>query len=338
MKIMKVMRFWGLGLFSVSLASHAFADGLSPTVQPAAPALQPKGSSTTKAVSKIKNPKSAGHSLRIGADFFFSPDFADYRGVPPPNLDLNPSNPVSSTPTVAPPAPNLRIVETEFHASTALYRDPYQSYGLRVGMPIRNLSGGNANQTSTGSELGGVSVDVDSAVLGVLNLKLGYALRQSPLFSLIGRHHELNAGVYLGSSENFGGDGALGIEAGPEFVGVVNDPSVAGLGYQYGPQWGFASRVIFESPKGAWGQVRMSFQAMLRRVTDWKVDGISQGGGGLISVTPSFEYLVVDGVWVGLNYQMPIARPEGREGVFGDTRLAGLYGKSIGFSLRASAF
>lgn len=268
--------------------------------------------------------------IRLGGHFYRSGEMADFRS------ELSGADYVSIDPSIPAPTNRISLVRSEFDLSFLVSEDASATSRLNLSLPVNSvtLAGAKGEVTaSEGSELGGMGVELELRTLNVVNVSLGYTDRRSSKLHLYDDHSELSGGLYFTHRESIGGGADLRIELGPEAIIPLRSRGARAV-TRYGNQWG--GRVQFSGETGAGTSVHFRWAAAgtLRRVSSFALGGVEQGGGGLFAVTPEFEYELLDGFWLGVAGEIPLFRPVGREYTMGSVSAPGLFGSSVGLTLR----
>jgi hypothetical protein len=124
--------------------------------------------------------------------------------------------------------------------------------------------------------------------------------------------------------------------AGPEAFASVQ-PARALSSAKYGPQWGARAKIELETGAGTYANFNWTVDILMRRAMSYEVAGVNEGGAGLFTASPGLAYRLMDAIDIGFFFEWPIFRPKGREVVFGNIGLPGLFGPMMGLSLRAAA-
>ncbi len=316
----------------------------APTVPPSpAPAAPPTesssaGTSSTTTSAPMKRRRKEPF-LSLGMDFRGSRNISDQRlstqartAVP---TNFNPQPGISAPAPSAAPSPDYRMSLQQFKAQGLINFLSQRgiSSSLGVGIPWRSVKSDHPTLPQ-GSEMGGVDVFSKTNILN-LQLKGGYAFRRSDKLNLHDSHPEYYAGIYFENKKGLPGRIAVNAMVGPE-VAYALGRKIGENQITYGPQIGFAGALHIETFFDRDTRFRFGSDIFFRRQNSYSVNSNNQGGVGLLSLTPSLEYLIIDDFWLGVVAEIPTARPVDKESYFGNTELPGLYGKSFGLRLRAA--
>ncbi len=210
----------------------------------------------------------------------------------------------------------LAISHMKFGAQMAIFAKRGHSFSFEGGVPVRSVESHRAG-IPTASELGGFEVYGKYRFLHNYEIRAGIGQRLSPKIALYEDHLEYLASFRYELREALVGNIGLMLKGGPD-VAYALDTLQAGAQAELFMDLFFSKAAHF----------RLGTEFLFRRA----------GTDQLATFTPSINYHLLDELWVGLFTEIPTSRPVGREGQFGNSELAGLYGRSIGLALQASAF
>lgn len=274
-----------------------------------------------KSESRVQGRRS-GSLIRLGFDYRRNSDILDDRLT-------------GATPLI--PDGSSRFSITQMKLSGLMTIAGGRESALMIGgaVPFRNLET-TAPDKESGSELGGFEMDFRLRFMRRLEAKVAYARRQSPKLFLHDNHSELAGTFSIEHREHFLGRLSLLLRAAPELI-FASGSDVKGLAIGYGPQVGLGGEATLDLFFSNAAHFRFGSEVFYRRIGSYRVEGTDQGGASLLSLTPAFDYRILDEMWVGIFAEIPLQNASNRERSFGNSELPGLYGKSFGLRLRAAS-
>lgn len=206
-------------------------------------------------------------------------------------------------------------------------------------LPVRTVRQGSS-ALAKGSEFGGVE-PAFLITTGHVQLRAAFAARRSSVLNLQDPINEVNGSVALLQNERSSREN-LDVQARLEALGRTPvggpGPGIGGVTVEYGPAWGVRTQAGFTFNFGTGALIRLGSEAFFLRAQSFRSGGFDTGGAGLLAVSPYLEYGLTPDIALGVRYDIAASRPTGREYVFGDPGLAGLYGSGLGVNLRVSTF
>lgn len=287
----------------------------------------PQGSSTAARPSSIPSES----WLKLSTRYRRKSGLEEFR----PGLLTNNSN-LLTTPDAKPDFGIMAFSRTEFEVSASIFEDGASSARLDFMLPMNSVKS-TSPFVPQGGEFGGVGVRLNGRYDESIFYRLSFDRRTSQKLKLYDTHHEFGAGGYLQVRDNFADTGLpMYFMAGPEIFAAVQ-PSRSLSSAKYGPQWGARAKMELETGAGTYANFVWTVDILMRRAMSYEVAGVNEGGAGLFTASPGLAYRLMDAIDVGLFMEWPIFRPKGREVVFGNIGLPGLFGPMMGLSLRAAA-
>lgn len=184
--------------------------------------------------------------------------------------------------------------------------------------------------------MGGYSTHLQLGSSRVGFLEIGYANRNSHQLKLFDGRTEASVGLYYATRDGLSPVHAVNVLMGPEFIHTL--AMEAGSQTSIGSQYGARAQVEVESRFSEDAHFKWGTQALFRRLNSYSFDGIPSGGAGLMSISPGLSYKVLNSLWVGARMNLALLRSPGRESLFGNPTLPGLFGNSWGLTLDAATF
>jgi len=296
----------------------------APAPAPASASSAPSGTSTLRASRRKRDP-----FISFDMNYRQIKDVVDSRPAPekiPLGPGFNPAAPNNST---------MSLTQYKFTAMVAAIQGRNSSLAFGAAIPMRKLQASDPT-VAQGSEMGGYEALGRIRLSREFVLRGGYAQRKSDTLRMHDSHNEYFGKFDFETRSTFASRVAVSGHGGPEVV-MTKGKSTNGVPIEYGPQWGALGGLSVDLLLTRDAHFRFSGEFLMRRISSYKVANIEQGGAGLMTITPGVEYLLLDDFWIGAFMELPSARPIGRESVFGNTDLPGLYGKTMGLSLKAAA-
>lgn len=236
------------------------------------------------------------------------------------------------------PEEKYSLLAQDFHLEFLLNNTDTYSSALKVGLGFRNKLG-QSSSGPEGSEFFGYRIALRQNFLnGHLQNTLQFGARRSDLFQLYARHSEfLTELFYVPVPE------AKDPSKFPFFLKVGADflwaPTKApDNADSYGLTWGAIIFLRRHWNMGGNLPIAISLDTQYHRISSYRVTGTDFPAAGLVSITPQIDLMLVENLWIGFHWQIPLQRPEGREEAFSNSDLAGLYGSSFNFNLKTSTF
>jgi hypothetical protein len=300
-------------------------------------------SSSSVAVAPSRSSsRQAAPLLRLEASSRNRPNVPEFRStqanVQITSLNLNPSAPTQQAPTSPSKISRSGTLDwTTYRLGLSVNLMQREGSDLSAGVqsPVHTVKTSRSSEPA-GTEFGGFGAHLRGSFGENLRFLTWWEARRSPNLKLLEPHNETGLGLYVGSITNVD-NGVIGsFYVGPE-AALSFRPAGADTDVLYGSQWGVRLDAGMEFGRGSDYNFVLRTDAYLRRATAYSVAGINLGGAGVLAASPALEYHMMRSLWVGVGADFPVVRPVGNETRFGDNTLAGLWGRSVGFTLRASS-
>jgi hypothetical protein len=223
---------------------------------------------------------------------------------------------------------SIEVLALEGDEAVAYFSSQLPVRSLRyIKNPTRLSS--QATLLTQGSEIGGYSAGVNARFFSFVDFSAHYEEQRSDRLRLVAESRfaggELGISKTLQVSDNFGLNYRL--QAGIKSPLALNAPVQYGTQRQAKIDLGFKLVVANNSA------LTLGSTFQLTRTESFRISGRELGGGGLGSVSPYFEYPLTDSIKLGFRYDIAFIKAAGREEIFSDPSLPGLFGKTFSFLL-----
>lgn len=261
-----------------------------------------------------------------------SPEIADYRrDLPGQQMGLFPDPETFSS------GGTLAVMNSKFSMEVlAIEAEDAVAYFIAQ-LPVRSLRyiknptrlSSEGTLLTQGSEIGGYRAGFSARFFSFVDFSTHYEEQRSDRLKLVAESRfvggELGISKTLSVSDNFGL--SYQIQAGIKSPLDVDTPT------QYGTQRQAKIDLGFNLGAANNSALTLGSSFQLTRTESFRISGRELGGGGLGSVSPYFEYPLTNSIRLSFRYDIPVIKAVGREEIFSDPGLAGLFGKTFSFSL-----
>lgn len=275
-------------------------------------------------------PRSGSIPLSMGAELQLINNVPDLSYIRDPQEDIF-GDPL--------PVPEERftLLNQVFHLEFRLQENVDYSSALKASLGFRNTFRGG-DSAPDGSEFTGYRISLRQDFLaGHLQSTLRFGHRRSDFFLLQARHNEAFLRLHyspvpadLVSESGF--NAKLGISMLKAFPIEPDQTDFYDLAW-----------AIEASIKKIWMvrelyPISLSLDAALNRIANYRIGSTVYRGARSISLSPRLDIMLVENLWIGFFAHIALQRPEGNEQAFPDVELPGLYGNSVGLSLKTATF
>ncbi len=341
----------GQALLHINGYTQGYFEGTPKRVSPPAPS-STASSFQSQGVVKKQNAK----ALRINMDLILNTKIAlyrrgqidDYRAQPNATAsttsnsstpgsgfftsDQGPqqSAPVKTTSSAQTPTKEtekISVADTIFELSLPVEHTKFYTAHADVRLPLRTLNGKD-------SEFGGYNIGLHGVFWEIAGYDIQIEKVQSDKLKLFSNHNAISIGAFYQEQLSLMNDNDLRLRLGPElrptygYVGPETD---------YGSLFGFNAsmqqNIILEDSEKFIFDLKWNFH----QGSQVKWQGGKSRGRAHSGIHAGLEYFIWPNLSAGLLFEMALSKPEGEEYKFGTTKLPGLYGNTIGVSVRAFA-
>lgn len=238
------------------------------------------------------------------------------------------------------PVPEERyaFLAQNFSLDFLLQNEGTYSSGLQVALGFRNpMSGGDTSPK--GTEFTGYRILYRQSFWdGRLLNAFGYGLRRSDFLRLSARHHEyrLRFDYVPDPTALDPNESPFFVRVGPELV--FAQPTGPDQSDRYGMQWMVNLLMRYQGFIGPQFPASLGLEGLFRRIDSFEIGNSTEGGAGVLTLSPVLELILLENLWVGFRANLPLLRPTNREEAFSDPEIAGLYGASYQFFLKTATF
>lgn len=223
---------------------------------------------------------------------------------------------------------DIRVLAMEFEQGFGFFTAKIPIRNLKYVKDPRNLTATGKTQ-SQGSEFGGYFAGMDLNFYHFFEVLAGYRDLRSDRLQLIEPVAYLSAYGSVAQSQNLTDTLALSYKLWGEILAPKNkSPWI-----QYGKQNTAGLDLGLEVLTLGTAVFKAGAALQVTRIDSYKLAGSNLGGGGLGTLSPYVQYALSSSIVLEARYDNTLFRPIGREEIFGETSVPGLFGNIFSFSV-----